>query len=83
MRELAARMFGPLAAHVWRTWGVHETLDWGRIVFLLVDNNLLNRRDEDTIEDFRDGFDLDEAFVDAYRVELPPEVVTRTGPGAE
>lgn len=74
MRVHASNLFGPLAAAVWRAWGVNETLDWGRIVFRLVDAKLLNRQDEDTIDDFRDGFDLDEAFVHHYRPTLPTEI---------
>ena len=77
MREHATQLFGPLAAQVWRSWGVRETLDWGRIVFLLVEAGLLNRQDSDTIEDFRDGFDFDEAFVKSYRPRLPPEIRAR------
>lgn len=71
MRAYATQLFGPLAAAVWRSWGVRETLDWGRIVFLLVENGLLNRQETDTLEDFRAGFDFEEAFVRGYRVPLP------------
>jgi uncharacterized repeat protein (TIGR04138 family) len=71
MRTYAGQLFGPLAAAVWRSWGVNETLDWGRIVFLLVENGLLNRQESDTIEDFKNGFDFDEVFVRQYRVPLP------------
>lgn len=74
LRQEAHRLFGPLAAHVWRTWGVHRTLDWGHIVFLLVEEGLLNRRESDSIEDFREGFDFDEFFVENYRFELPAEI---------
>jgi uncharacterized repeat protein (TIGR04138 family) len=74
MRVHAEQLFGPLAAAVWRSWGVRETLDWGKIVFLLVENGLLNRQDSDTIEDFRAGFDFDEVFVRRYRVPLPEAV---------
>ncbi len=71
MRAHALTTFGPLAAAVWRSWGVEDTLDWGRIVFLLVEDGLLNRQESDTLEDFRTGFDFDEAFVRHYRVALP------------
>jgi len=77
MRAHAADLFGPLAAQVWRTWGVHSTLDWGRIVFNLVDAKLLNRQETDTLEDFVDGYDFDEAFVRHYRPELPRELGVR------
>jgi uncharacterized repeat protein (TIGR04138 family) len=70
MREHALRTFGPLAAEVWRSWGVRETLDWGRIVFLLVEAGLLNRQETDTIEDFREGFDFEEVFVRRYTPSL-------------
>ena len=71
MRHHAQEVFGPLAAQVWRAWGVRETIDWGHIVFLLVEAGLLNRQDSDTIEDFRDGFDFEEAFVKDYRPTIP------------
>ena len=71
MRAHASQLFGPLAAAVWRSWGVRETLDWGRIVFLLVEGGLLNRQESDTIDDFAAGFDFEEAFVRGYRVALP------------
>jgi uncharacterized repeat protein (TIGR04138 family) len=74
LRQEAQRLFGPLAAHVWRTWGVERTLDWGNIVFLLVGDGLLNRRESDSIEDFREGFDFDQFFVRDYRCVLPAEI---------
>lgn len=77
MRVYAVELLGPLAGEVWRRWGVRETLDWGRIVFLLVDAGLLNRQEEDKIEDFKDGFDFDEVFVKKYKPKLPPETMPR------
>ncbi|MEC8495520.1 MAG: Minf_1886 family protein [Planctomycetota bacterium] len=74
MRVHATRLFGPLAAQVWRSWGVHETADWGRIVFNLVDHEMLRRQDTDSIEDFDDGYDFDEVFVASYTPALPAEL---------
>ena len=71
MRACATQQFGPLAAHVWRSWGVKESLDWGRIVFLLVEHKLLKRQEGDTIEDFADNFDFDEVFEKSYRPQVP------------
>jgi uncharacterized repeat protein (TIGR04138 family) len=73
MRHYAQQIFGPLAAQVWRSWGVKDTIDWGHVVFLLVEAGLLNRQESDTVEDFRDGFDFDQAFVDGYRPALPDD----------
>lgn len=74
MRVHATRLFGPLAAQVWRSWGVRETADWGRIVFNLVDHEMLRRQDTDSIEDFDDGYDFDEVFVASYTPALPVEL---------
>jgi uncharacterized repeat protein (TIGR04138 family) len=79
MRAHALEVFGPLAGHVWRAWGVAETLDWGRIVFLLVEEGLLNRQETDSIEDFRDGFDFEEAFERGYRADLAPDLFGPAG----
>jgi len=79
MRHYALQLFGPLAARVWRSWGVRSTADWGEVVFLLVDAGLLNRQETDTKDDFRNGFDFDEVFVRGYGIELPDRSV---GPGA-
>ena len=74
MRAHALEVFGPLAGHVWRAWGVQETLDWGRIVFLLVEEGLLNRQESDSMEDFRDGFEFDAAFERGYKPVLAPDL---------
>ena len=81
LRQYASELFGPLAAEVWRRWGVRESLDWGRIVFLLVEAGMLNRQENDTIEDFRSDLDFDRAFVDGYRPRLPPAHGFRSGQG--
>jgi uncharacterized repeat protein (TIGR04138 family) len=77
MRAHARESFGPLAAHVWRSWGVRETMDWGRIVFLLVDEGLLKRQEDDAIGDFSEGFDFDQVFEQSYVPELPPVIEPR------
>lgn len=81
LREHALESFGPLAAHVWRAWGVRSSIDWGRIVFLLVDEGLLRRKDSDTLADFERGFDFDEAFVERYTPPLPRSLDARAGGG--
>lgn len=79
MREHALASFGPLAAYVWRAWGVRETLDWGHVVFLLVDQGMLKRQDSDSIEEFRAVYDFDEAFVGAYDTRLREALAARLG----
>lgn len=55
---LARDEFGELAPTVFREWGVKSAEDVGRIVFQLVEDGQLSARPEDSLEDFRSGFDL-------------------------
>jgi len=79
MRVHAAELYGPLAAHVWRSWGVTQTRDWGEIVFLLVEKGLMNRQPSDSIDDFDGVFDLEQAFVDSYQPTLPAQIEPNIG----
>ncbi len=66
-REVALAEFGPMAKTVLNDWGITTTEDIGTIVFLMVDENLLSKTEEDTLDDFRDGFDFETEFVRNYR----------------
>jgi uncharacterized repeat protein (TIGR04138 family) len=79
MREHAKHAFGPLAAQVWRAWGVARNRDWGEVVFLLVDARMLARRDTDTREDFADETDFEREFVTSYRPRLDGPVPGTAG----
>ncbi len=70
IRLYALKEYGPLAKTVLNYWGIHETEDFGKIVFLLVDIGLLRKQPEDKIEDFRNIYSFDQAFA----VDLDPEV---------
>ena len=51
-----------MTGDVFNSWGVRSTLDFGRIVFHLVDEKLLSKRDGDSLADFLDKFDFQEEF---------------------
>lgn len=61
--DYARSCFGPLAAHVLHTWGIHRTRDFGELVYLFIDAGLFTRTQEDRIEDFNDVFDFSRAFL--------------------
>lgn len=69
LREFALLRWGLLAGTVLMRWNVRKTVDFGRIVFALVDGGLMQKTDEDTIDDFRDVFDFKSAFESEYRIE--------------
>jgi uncharacterized repeat protein (TIGR04138 family) len=62
IREIGWQRYGVMAGDVFNAWGVRSTVDFGRIVFHLVDGGLLMKRDEDSLADFIDRFDFREAF---------------------
>jgi len=62
LREFAGRQYGLLARTVLDHWNIRRTEDFGRIVFLLVEAGLLRKTPEDSITDFENVFDFDEAF---------------------
>jgi len=62
MRALAIERWGRLARTVLARWNIHATIDFGNMVYLLVDNSFMRKTEEDSIEDFRDVFDFDGAF---------------------
>jgi uncharacterized repeat protein (TIGR04138 family) len=70
VRDLALRQFGLMARTVFRMWGIHNTGDFGEIVFNLVRENLMSKTDEDLLSDFQNVYDLDEALVQGYCIRL-------------
>ncbi len=62
LRQYALKEYGPLAKTVLNYWGVHRCLDFGHMVFNLVQFGVLGKTDEDKLEDFNGGYDFDEAF---------------------
>jgi uncharacterized repeat protein (TIGR04138 family) len=67
-RELALLEFGMMARYVLKVWGINRTEDFGNIVFNLIENELMSKTNEDSLDDFRDVFNLDEAL--EYQVSL-------------
>ncbi|MBS3821315.1 MAG: hypothetical protein GVY16_05120 [Planctomycetes bacterium] len=62
LRDLACERYGMLAPVVLRRWGIRESIDFGNMVYLLIDNGFMRKTDEDSIEDFRDVFDVAKDF---------------------
>lgn len=69
LRALALQMWGPLAREVLRQWNVHRTRDFGEMVYLLIELDLMGRQDSDDIADFDDVYDFRTAF-GSYEIPL-------------
>ncbi|MDD4101511.1 MAG: hypothetical protein PHU80_02620 [Kiritimatiellae bacterium] len=66
IRVFALDEFGPLAFTVFAEWGIHSTLDFGEIVFNLVECGRLGKTEKDSREDFKEVFDFEETFVKPF-----------------
>jgi uncharacterized repeat protein (TIGR04138 family) len=70
LRRFALKEFGPMAKTVLTYWGVKKCEDFGEIVFHMVDKGILGKTEQDTPEDFKGGYDFEEAFVKPYQPSL-------------
>lgn len=66
VRRYALQEYGPMALTVLQTWGITRTDDFGEIVFNLVESGKLGKTDEDTREDFANGYDFRMAFENPF-----------------
>jgi len=69
IKDLASQRYGLMAKTVLEHWGIKRTLDFGNIVFNMVNDKVLGKTPEDSIDDFKDIYDFDEVFVKNYRLE--------------
>lgn len=67
IKELALDKFGPMARTVLAFWGITKTDDFGRIVFILVDNKLLGKQPDDSLNDFINVYDFESVFDNPFR----------------
>lgn len=62
LRDFAIQQYGLLAPTVMEHWHVRRTDDFGRIVFAMIDEGLMSKTQDDSVDDFRAVYDFDEAF---------------------
>jgi uncharacterized repeat protein (TIGR04138 family) len=67
LRDFAYRQWGMLARLVLERWGINATIDFGKIVFTLIEAGQMQKTPDDCLEDFRDVYDF-KAFDAGYRI---------------
>jgi len=73
IRQFALAQFGPMVVTVLEEWGIHNSRDFGEIVFNMVEIELLAKTEKDNRDDFNNGYD----FTDAFRKPFwPPSKLT-------
>lgn len=66
IRDFALLNFGAMGEAVFEQWGIGESMDFGRIVFALVESGLMSKTDTDDMADFSEGFDFRKTFGEEY-----------------
>ena len=66
IRTHALNELGPMTYTVFNEWGVHATEDFGDIVFRLVEAGRLGKTETDSIDDFKEIFSFEDAFVKPF-----------------
>jgi uncharacterized repeat protein (TIGR04138 family) len=69
VRQYALKEFGPMVITVFDSWGIRATEDIGHMVFNLINAGIFGKTDEDSIEDFKNVYDFQEAFVKPFAPE--------------
>ncbi len=62
LRDLAISRYGFLAPVVLRHWGVDRTMDFGTMVYTLIEAGLMSRNEQESLEDFGSVYEFEEAF---------------------
>ena len=71
VRQYALKEFGPLVITVFDNWGIHSCEDIGNMVFNLIGAGIFGKTEEDSIEDFKNVYDFEEAFVKPFAPTKP------------
>jgi len=63
VRQYALKEFGPMVMTVFDSWGIQSCEDVGHMVFNLIGAGVFGKTEEDSIKDFKNVYDFEEAFV--------------------
>lgn len=69
IRQVMLELYGPFAIDMLMSWNIYATADFGQLVYNLVDLKLLCTSENDSIHDFDDVYDFNEAFVKPFHKE--------------
>ncbi len=67
VRQHALSEYGPMAHTTLAIWGISRGEDVGNMVYNLIDVGYFGKNDGDSLEDFANGYDFDEAFIQPFQ----------------
>ena len=71
LRQMLIRKYGRMAIDVLNAWHISQTIDFGEIVYDLVNAGVLSVSAEDSRDDFVNVFDFGDAFVKSMAATSP------------
>lgn len=71
VRQYALKEFGPMVITVFESWGIHSCEDIGHMVFNLIGAGVFGKTEQDSIKDFKNVYDFEEAFVRPFAPTQP------------
>jgi uncharacterized repeat protein (TIGR04138 family) len=71
VRQYALKEFGPMVMTVFDSWGIRACEDVGHMVFNLIGAGVFGKTEQDSIEDFKNVYDFEEAFVKPFAPAKP------------
>ena len=71
VRQYALKEFGPMVMTVFDSWGIRSSEDIGHMVFNLIGAGVFGKTEEDSIKDFKNVYDFEEAFVRPFAPAKP------------
>src|SRR2546421_8097732 len=71
VRQYALKEFGPMVITVFSSWGIKSCEDVGHMVFNLIDAGIFGKTEEDSLEDFKNVYDFEEAFAKPFTPAKP------------
>ncbi len=68
IRQYALEQYGLMSKTVLNNWGIHQTSDFGEIVFNLIRIGRMRKTPHDRREDFDNVYDFDVAFQQEFKI---------------
>jgi uncharacterized repeat protein (TIGR04138 family) len=83
VRQYALKQYGPMVMTVFTYWGLKQSFDFGEMVYHLIRLGTFGKTETDSIEDFRGGFNFQDAFVLPFRPESAPSAAPMVAPARQ
>ena len=65
-RDYILKEYGPMGATLLKDWGVTKCRHVGEIVFLFIEHGVFGKQDSDTLDDFNEIYEFEEAFTNPF-----------------